>query len=151
MELHNLKSTEGSRHNKKRLGRGSSSGTGKTSGRGQKGQKARSGGGTRPGFEGGQTPIYRRIPKFGFTNINTKKYTILNLDQIEKMGISEINHETLIDKKIISSKKNLIKILGNGNITKKINLKVNKISGSAAEKIKKAGGTIVVINEKVEK
>ena len=142
MKLNELKYTEGSKHSKKRIGRGTSSGHGKTSGRGQKGQKARSGGGTRPGFEGGQTPLFRRIPKFGFHNFNMKKYFILNLNDLEKLDMVEINHESLINAKIIKTKNTLIKILSNGNITKSVTVKVNKISKNAEIAIKKVGGKV---------
>ncbi len=142
MRLENLQYSKGSKKKKVRVGRGTSSGCGKTSSRGQKGQNSRSGGGTRPGFEGGQTPLYRRLPKFGFKNISTKKYTIINLDQLNKLGLKEVNHKTLIDKKIIKNNKVLVKILGDGEITNPITVSVNKVSKSAAEKIIKAGGEV---------
>lgn len=145
MKLNELKYTEGSRHSKKRVGRGIGSGMGKTSTRGQKGQNARTGGGVRPGFEGGQTPIFRRIPKFGFTNINTKKYEIFNLKYLENLGLSFINHEVLYEKKLISDKKQRVKVLANGTITKSITIKVNKFSKSAKDAIEKAGGKAEVI------
>ncbi len=145
MKLNELKYTKGSKHSKKRVGRGTGSGHGKTSGRGQKGQKSRSGGGTRPGFEGGQNPLYRRIPKFGFTNINAKKYFILSLDDLEKLNIDNIDHEILYKEKIIKSKNTLIKILCNGKITKSINVKVNKISKNAIKEINNAGGKVEVL------
>lgn len=143
MELHSLVSIN--KKNKKRIGRGTSSGTGKTAGKGQKGQKVRSGGGTRPGFEGGQTPLFRRLPKFGFTNINTKKYTILGLDDLEKLNLGVIDHKVLVAKKIIKSDKNLVKILCNGKITKKINLTVDKISSKARKAIIAAGGSVRLV------
>ena len=142
MRLENLQYSKGSKKKKVRVGRGTSSGCGKTSSRGQKGQNSRSGGGTRPGFEGGQTPLYRRLPKFGFKNISTKKYTIINLDQLNKLGLKEVNHKTLIDKKIIKNNKTLVKILGDGKITNPITVSVNKVSKSASEKIIKAGGEV---------
>ncbi len=142
MKLHSLETNKNSVHNRKRVGRGSSSGTGKTSGRGQKGQNARSGGGTRPGFEGGQMPLFRRIPKFGFTSPNQKKYVILNLDDIERLGLKEISHQTLLEKKLISTDKVLIKVLGNGEITKPVKIKVNKISKNAQTKIEAAQGSV---------
>ncbi len=142
MNLHELKNSKGARFTKKRVGRGTSSGTGKTSGRGQKGQKARSGGGTRLGFEGGQTPLFRRIPKFGFTNPNMKKFTILNLTDLEKLNFTEINHQTLYENKVIKKRKCLIKILGVGTITKPINVCVDRASKSAIEMITKVGGHV---------
>lgn len=142
MKLHELQKTSNSTQNRKRVGRGSSSGTGKTSGRGQKGQNARSGGGTRPGFEGGQMPLFRRIPKFGFTNRNQKKYTIINVGDIEALNLNEISHKTLIAKGIIKNDKVLIKVLGNGTIKKAVTFKVNKISKQASEKILAAKGVI---------
>ncbi|AOG60805.1 50S ribosomal protein L15 [Spiroplasma helicoides] len=145
MKLHELKSTPGSKKSPTRVGRGMASGKGKTSTRGHKGQNSRSGGGVRPGFEGGQTPLFRRLPKIGFTSLNRKEYVILNLDKIEQLGLSEVNHKTLIDKKIIKSEKCLVKVLGNGTITKAIKVKVNKVSKSAQEAITKAGGAVEVI------
>lgn len=145
MKLHELQYTPGSKKSPTRVGRGMASGKGKTSTRGHKGQNSRSGGGVRPGFEGGQTPLFRRIPKIGFTSLNRKEFVILNLDKLELLGLSEINHKTLIDKKIVKNEKALVKILGNGKITKALNVKVNKISKAAEESIKAAGGTIEVI------
>lgn len=145
MKLNELKYTEGSRHIRKRVGRGIGSGIGKTSTKGHKGQNARTGGGVRPGFEGGQTPIFRRIPKIGFTNINTKKYEIFNLKDLENLGLSVINHEVLYEKKLISDKKQLVKVLANGTITKSITIKANKFSKSAKDAIEKAGGKVEVI------
>ncbi|AKX34595.1 50S ribosomal protein L15 [Spiroplasma litorale] len=145
MKLHELKYTEGSKQKATRVGRGNASGKGKTSTRGHKGQNSRSGGGVRPGFEGGQTPLFRRIPKVGFTSLNRKEYKILNLDMIEQLGLKEVNHKTLLEKKVIKNEKTLIKVLGNGKITKGIVFKVNKVSKSAEEAIKSAGGTVEVI------
>ncbi|AHI53290.1 50S ribosomal protein L15 [Spiroplasma culicicola] len=145
MKLHELKYTPGSKKEVTRVGRGMASGKGKTSTRGHKGQNSRSGGGVRPGFEGGQTPLFRRLPKIGFTSLNRKEFTILNLDTIEQLGLTEVNHKTLIEKKVIKSEKSLVKVLGNGKITKAVNVKVNKVSNSASEAIKAAGGTIEVI------
>ncbi|AGR41596.1 50S ribosomal protein L15 [Spiroplasma taiwanense] len=145
MKLHELKYTPGSKKEVTRVGRGMASGKGKTSTRGHKGQNSRSGGGVRPGFEGGQTPLFRRLPKIGFTSLNRKEYVILNLDRIEKMDLTEVNHKTLIEKKLIKSEKDLVKVLGNGKITKALKVKVNKVSKSAEDLIKAAGGTIEVI------
>ncbi|WP_338965352.1 MULTISPECIES: 50S ribosomal protein L15 [unclassified Spiroplasma] len=145
MKLNELQYTEGARHSKKRLGRGTSSGLGKTSGKGHKGQNARTGGGVRPGFEGGQTSIFRRLPKVGFTNISTKTYVLLNLSDLEKLSLNDVNHQTLVAKKVLKNEKELIKILGNGTISKSVNVKVNKISQTAKAAIEKAGGKVEVI------
>lgn len=145
MKLNGLQYTDGARHSKKRLGRGTSSGLGKTAGKGHKGQNARTGGGVRPGFEGGQTPIFRRLPKVGFTSLTTKKYVLLNLSDLEKLGLNEINHQTLVAKKVLKNEKELIKILGNGTISKSVNVKVNKVSQTAKTAIEKAGGKVEVI------
>ena len=145
MKLHELKS-EFTRQNKKRVGRGPGSGTGKTSGRGQKGQKARSGGGTRPGFEGGQTPLFRRIPKFGFKNINHKEYAPINLDALEKnfKDGAKVNLETLEKAGLIKKSTKLVKVLGKGKLTKKLNVSLQAYSASAKTAIEKAGGKIEV-------
>jgi len=145
MKLNELSYTEGSRKPVTRLGRGTGSGKGKTSTRGHKGQNSRSGGGVRPGFEGGQTPLYRRIPKRGFNSLNKKEYFLLNLEQIAKLNLKEINHKTLIDAKIIKNEQTLIKVLGKGTITSSVNIKVNKISANAKAAIEKNGGTVEVL------
>ena len=141
MRLEELKPAEGSTHRKKIVGRGIGSGVGKTSGRGHKGQKARSGGGVRPGFEGGQMPLYRRLPKRGFTNIFGKKYVAVNVEVLDKFNDGdEVTAESLLQKGIISKTLDGVKFLGRGEVTKKVNVKVAKISESAKEKIEKAGG-----------
>jgi large subunit ribosomal protein L15 len=146
MKLHELKPAEGSRKERKRVGRGTSSGWGKTSGRGHKGQNARSGGGVRPGFEGGQNPLYRRLPKRGFTNPNRKDYALVNLDALNRFEANtEITPELLLETGVVSSFKDGIKILGNGEITVSLNVKANKFSQSAVEKIQAAGGKTEVI------
>ncbi|AGJ90983.1 50S ribosomal protein L15 [Mycoplasma putrefaciens] len=145
MKLNELKYTPGSKKKATRVGRGMASGKGKTATRGHKGQNSRSGGGVRPGFEGGQTPLFRRLPKIGFTSLNQKKYFILNLSDLEKLNLNSINHETLINAKIIKNDKILIKILANGTLTKKIDVKVDKISKSAQTEIEKLGGKVEVI------
>ncbi|WP_338983328.1 50S ribosomal protein L15 [Spiroplasma endosymbiont of Othius punctulatus] len=145
MKLHELKYTEGSKKDTTRVGRGMASGKGKTSTRGHKGQNSRSGGGVRPGFEGGQTPLFRRLPKIGFTNIFQKEYVIINLEKLQTLKTDLVNHDTLFEAKIIKKKNVLIKILGNGKVTKKLTVKVNKVSKSAEEAIKAAGGSIEVI------
>lgn len=146
MKLHELKPSEGSRKERNRVGRGTGSGNGKTSGRGHKGQKARSGGGVRLGFEGGQLPLFRRIPKRGFTNINRKEFAIVNLDVLNRFedGI-EVTPELLVETGIIRNEKSGIKILSNGNIEKKLTVKANKFSAAAKEAIEAAGGKTEVI------
>ena len=146
MELHTLKATEGSRFSRKRIGRGPGSGTGETAGRGENGQNSRSGGGVRLGFEGGQNPLYRRLPKRGFTNAKFKKeYTIINLDVLNKFNDGDvITNEVLIENKIVKNVKDGIKILGTGTLNKKLNVVVDAFSKSAKEQIEKAGGTIEV-------
>ena len=146
MRLEELKPAEGSTHRKKIVGRGIGSGVGKTSGRGHKGQKARSGGGVRPGFEGGQMPLYRRLPKRGFTNIFAKKYVAVNVEVLDKFNDGdEVTAESLLEKGIISKTLDGVKILGRGEVTKKVTVKVAKISESAKEKIVKAGGKAEVM------
>lgn len=150
MKLHEMKAAEGSRKVRNRVGRGTSSGNGKTSGRGQKGQKSRSGGGVRPGFEGGQTELFRRLPKRGFTNVNRKEYAIVNLDTLNRLGDgAEVTAETLVAAKIIKDVKSGIKVLANGELTVK-NLKVNVAKASSAAKaaIEAAGGSIELLEAK---
>ncbi|EAF7069780.1 50S ribosomal protein L15 [Listeria monocytogenes] len=146
MKLHELKPSEGSRKERNRVGRGTGSGNGKTSGRGHKGQKARSGGGVRLGFEGGQLPLFRRIPKRGFTNINRKEFAIVNLDVLNRFEDgTEVTPELLVETGIIRNEKSGIKILSNGNIEKKHTVKANKFSAAAKEAIEAAGGKTEVI------
>ncbi|WP_026389232.1 50S ribosomal protein L15 [[Acholeplasma] multilocale] len=145
MKLHELKYTEGSKKDATRVGRGMASGKGKTSTRGHKGQNSRSGGGVRPGFEGGQTPLFRRLPKIGFTSRNMKEFVLINLTDLENMGLTTVDHKTLIEAKVIKNEKQLVKVLGNGTLTKKVNVKVNKISQSAKTAIEKVGGTAEVL------
>lgn len=146
MALNNLKPAEGSRHVRHRIGRGSSSGWGKTSGRGQKGQLARSGGKTRLGFEGGQTPLYRRIPKRGFTNINRVEYNVVNLDALNIFEDgSEVTPTELIEAGLLKNKKRDVKILGNGELERKLTVKASKFSASAKAAIEAAGGACEVI------
>ncbi len=143
MKLHELKRTEGSTHKKKRVGRGMSSGHGKTSGRGQKGQLARSGGKSRLGFEGGQMPLYRRIPKRGFTNVNRKEYAIVNLEQLNVFDEgATVTPTLLIEKGIVRDEKDGIKVLGRGELTKKLTVKAHKFSKTASDAISKLGGTV---------
>ncbi|CDQ41402.1 MULTISPECIES: 50S ribosomal protein L15 [Virgibacillus] len=146
MKLHELKAAEGARKNRNRVGRGMSSGNGKTSGRGHKGQKARSGGGTRPGFEGGQMPLFQRLPKRGFTNIHRKEFAIVNLDTLNRFEDgTEITPELLLEEGVVSKLKAGIKVLGNGAIEKKLTVKAHKFSASAKEAIEAAGGQTEVI------
>ena len=146
MRLDELKPAEGSKFRKKIVGRGIGSGTGKTSGKGHKGQNARSGGGVRPGFEGGQMPLYRRLPKRGFKNIFAKQYVSVNVEVLDKFNDGdEVTAETMLEKGIISKSLDGVKILGRGEVTKKLNVKVAKYSASAKEKIEKAGGKAEVM------
>jgi len=147
MKLHELSPSEGSSKKNWRKGRGPGSGNGKTGGRGHKGQNARSGGGVRPGFEGGQIPMYRRIPKHGFTNYLFKKeYATINVEQLEKYeNGTVISLETLINDGVVRKELNGLKVLGNGNITKKLTVQATIFSASAKEKIEAAGGKAEVI------
>lgn len=147
MNLAELHSTEGSRHPRKRLGRGTSSGTGKTAGRGQKGQKSRSGAGIRPGFEGGQTPLFKRIPKRGFSNLGTVTYETVNIGELAKVfpAGSVVTPKELHEHKLIDKRTALVKILGKGTLAINLTVKANKFSKSAADAIAKAGGTAEVI------
>lgn len=147
MKLHTLRPAEGSRRAPKRKGRGTATGQGKTAGRGQDGQKSRSGGGVRPGFEGGQMPLARRVPKRGFSNARFKKeYAIVNVDALNVFEDgTEVTPELLLEMKIVSKPKAGIKILGNGELEKQLTVKANKISKSAEEKILFKGGKTEVI------
>jgi len=146
MKLHELKPAEGSTKKRKRVGRGIGSGHGKTSGRGHKGQNARSGGGVRPGFEGGQTPIYRRLPIRGFHNRNRKEYAIVNLSTLSRFEEgTEVTPELLQKLGIVKNLKDGLKILGDGDLSIKLHVKAHKFSKSAQEKITAVGGTTEVI------
>lgn len=146
MDLSNLKPEEGSVRKRFRVGRGHGSGNGKTSGRGQKGQKSRSGGLPRPGFEGGQMPLYRRIPKRGFTNYNHLEIIGVNVSALDVFDNgAEVTVDALIDAGIVKNPRDGVKILGNGDIGKKLTVKVNAFSETAKEKIEAAGGTCEVI------
>jgi large subunit ribosomal protein L15 len=150
MKLHTLAPNKGAKHRVKRLGCGESSGHGKTSCKGNKGQKARSGSGTRVGFEGGQMPLHRRLPKRGFNNINFKtKVEVVNLAQIEKAfnDGDTVNEESLRKAGLINRACEQVKVLGLGEITKKVTLVVDTISASAKEKVEKAGGSVTVAAE----
>lgn len=146
MKLHELSPSEGSRKKKFRVGRGHGSGNGKTAGRGHKGQNARSGGGVRPGFEGGQMPIYRRLPKRGFTNIFAKEYVAVNVEALNKLeNVSEVTAEVLEANGIISKICDGVVILGRGEINKAFTVKAKRFSKSAEEKIIAAGGKVEVV------
>ena len=146
MKLHELHPAEGSTASQKRLGRGAGSGLGKTSGKGHKGAKARSGGGKRPGFEGGQMPLYRRVPKRGFTNIFGTDYAAVNVERLEVFEDGAVvDAAALLEKKIIRKELDGVKILGVGELTKKLTVKAAKFSAIAKEKIEAVGGKAEVI------
>ena len=144
MKLHELKPAEGSRQLRNRVGRGTSSGNGKTAGRGQKGQKARSK--VRVGFEGGQMPLFRRMPKRGFKNVSRKDYAIVNLETLNKFEDgTEVTPALLVETRVVKDEKDGIKVLGNGELTKKLTVKASKFSASAKAAIEAAGGTAEVM------
>ncbi len=146
MKLHEMKYNEGARQDRKRLGRGQGSGQGKTAGKGHKGQNARSGGGVAIGFEGGQTPLYKRIPKRGFTNMNRKEYAVINLDTLNKFEDGAVvTPELLKECGIVKKQLDGVKVLGNGTLEKKLEVRCHKISESAKAAIEKAGGKVEVI------
>lgn len=146
MKLNELKPVDGAKHAKKRVGRGIGSGTGKTAGRGTKGQNARSGGGVRPGYEGGQTPLFKRLPKRGFTNIHAHEYAIVNLEDLNSKfeAGSVVDLEALKKVGLVKKEYEGVKVLGNGELDKALTVKAKKFSKSAVEKISKAGGTVEV-------
>ena len=144
--LNQLKPVEGARHSKKRLGRGIGSGIGHTSGRGTKGQNARSGGGVRPGFEGGQLPLFQRLPKRGFHNISRKEYAVVNVEQLNVFEDGAVvDVEALINAGLVKNVLNGVKILGQGELTKKLTVKANKFSESAKKAIEALGGSVEVM------
>ena len=146
MKLHELHPAEGSTTAQKRLGRGTGSGLGKTSGKGHKGAKARSGGGKRPGFEGGQMPLYRRVPKRGFNNVFRTEYAEVNVERLEAFEEGTVvNAQALLDARIIRKELDGVKILGGGELTKKLTVQAAKFSASAKEKIEAVGGKAEVI------
>lgn len=151
MNLSNLKPAEGSTKKRKRIGRGTGSGHGGTSTRGHKGAQSRSGYSRKIGFEGGQMPLQRRLPKFGFNNLFRVEYTGINLDVLqalsEKHGLTEINHTTLWEKGLVS-KRDLVKILGRGQIKVKVNVTAHAFSASAKSAIETAGGTTTILDKK---
>ena len=145
MKLHELHPAEGSTSAQKRLGRGSGSGLGKTSGKGHKGATARSGGGKRPGFEGGQMPLYRRVPKRGFNNIFGSEYAEVNVERLEAFEDGAVvNAQALLDARIIRKELDGVKILGGGELTKKLTVSVDKVTESAKQKIEAIGGKVEV-------
>ena len=147
MRIHTIQPAVGAVKSDKRLGRGIGSGLGKTSGKGHKGQWARSGGGVRPGFEGGQTPLVRRLPKRGFNNKFAVKYDIVNLDALNVFEEGTVvTPELLADLRIVTNKNNGVKVLGNGQLTKKLTVKADKFSASAKAAIEAAGGVAEVID-----
>jgi len=148
MNLSNLHPAKGSRKNRKRVGRGPGSGMGKTSGRGSKGQKAIAGYSSKRGFEGGQMPLHRRLPKRGFTNIFRKEYSEVNLDRLEKITKKVVKLKDLKEAGIIKKESERVKILGRGKISSSMTIHAHKFSRSALEKIEKAGGKVIVIGSK---
>ncbi len=146
MKLDELKPAVGSKTTRRRVGRGIGSGLGKTSGKGHKGQNARSGGGVRPGFEGGQMPLFRRIPKRGFKNINSKEYTEVTLAMLENLeNGTEVTAESLLELGVIRKANDGIVVLGNGELTKKLTIKAARVTKSAEAKIVAAGGKVEVV------
>ena len=146
MQLHNLKPTPGSTHAKKRVGRGTGSGTGKTAGTGHKGQNSRSGRGTRLGFEGGQTPYFKRLKKRGFTNVNRKEYAIVNISELNRYTEGTVvTKELLLKDRLITKLNSGLKVLGNGNLDVKLTIQAHKFTAKAVEKIQAVGGSVEVI------
>ena len=147
MNLSNLRAPRKANENKKRVGRGMGSGMGKTSTRGHKGQGSRSGSSLMRGFEGGQMPLHRRLPKRGFTNIFKTEYEVVNLERLANLGASDITPEVLRKAGVVSGKNSLVKVLGQGEVSKALTVHAHKFSKSAQEKIEKAGGKINVLEE----
>lgn len=145
MDLSSLKPNKGSTKNNKRRGRGEGSGLGETAGRGHKGYGSRAGRKKRAWFEGGQMPIQRRLPKFGFVNINKIVYQVVNISDLQELGKKEITPEILFDLKVIRKKRLPVKLLGTGELSTKVDVKVNAVSKSAQEKIEKAGGSVTLL------
>ncbi len=145
LTLNTIRAQKGATHRRKRLGRGPGSGHGMTSGKGDKGQLARSGGTSRPGFEGGQTPLFRRVPKQGFTNPGRRAVAIINLVDLEGASIKDVSLETLLDARLIQGQFDRLAVLGTGTITRAINVKAHRVSASAQEKISKSGGKVELL------
>ena len=147
MKLHEMKYTAGARQSTKRLGRGQGSGQGKTAGKGHKGQNARSGGGVAIGFEGGQTPLYKRMPKRGFNNFTRKTYSVVNLSDLNKFDDgATVTPELLKELRLVPKNNEGVKILGSGKLEKKLTIKCNAVSATAKDAIEKAGGSVEVLN-----
>jgi large subunit ribosomal protein L15 len=151
MNLSSLRPPAGSTKKRKRVGRGPGSGTGKTSGRGEKGQKSRTGYSRRPGFEGGQMPLVRRVPKRGFTNIFRKEFALVNLGRLEVLEGSDFTPATLVERGVVSNLRDGLKILAEGEITRAINVSAHKISKAAQQKIEAAGGKVTLIEAPVQR
>lgn len=148
MKLHNLSNPDGAKHYSKRLGCGVGSGHGKTSGRGNKGAKSRSGGHVRPGFEGGQMPLYRKLPHRGFNNYRfAVVYATVNLSDLEKLDLTDVNRDELVKAGVVRSAEGIVKVLGNGKLTKKMNVTADKFSASAKAAIEAAGGKAILTSE----
>jgi large subunit ribosomal protein L15 len=147
MNLSTLKAPRKANSGKKRVGRGMGSGMGKTSARGHKGQRSRSGSRMMRGFEGGQMPLHRRLPKRGFTNIFRTEYTVLNLDRLAEVGHDELTYETMVALGLVRKRNALVKVLGVGELTAAVTVHAHKFSKSAQDKIEKAGGKAIVIGE----
>ena len=144
--LNELKPVPGARHARKRIGRGIGSGNGKTAGKGNKGQNARSGGGVRPGFEGGQLPLFQRLPKRGFHNVNRVEYSVVNVGDLDVFADNTVvDFAALREAGLVKKLNDGVKVLGNGKLTKKLTVKANKFSASAREAILEAGGTVEVM------
>ncbi len=143
--LSNLRAPKKANSNKKRVGRGMGSGMGKTSARGHKGQRSRSGSRMMRGFEGGQMPLHRRLPKRGFTNIFRTEYTVVNLDRIAELGVAELTVDALVKHGLLKKRNELIKVLASGDLTTAVTVHAHKFSKAAQEKIEKAGGKAVLI------
>jgi large subunit ribosomal protein L15 len=148
-ELHDLKPSPGSHRNRKRVGRGPGSGTGKTSGRGQKGQKARSGASIPAGFEGGQMPLQRRIPKGGFTPLNRVPFQVINVRALEELEEAEVTPEVLLAHGLIGSLKEPVKILGSGEISRAVSVRAHAFSATARTKIEASGGSVAILGDGV--
>jgi large subunit ribosomal protein L15 len=143
--LSNLRAPKNANRNKKRIGRGMGSGTGKTSGRGHKGQGSRSGSSLMRGFEGGQMPLHRRLPKRGFTNIFRTEYTVVNLDRLAELGETELTLEKFTERGLLKKRGELLKVLGNGDLNVAVTVHAHKFSKAAQEKIEKAGGKAILV------
>lgn len=145
LRLGELKNARGATRNTKRLGRGAGSGQGQTAGKGSKGQLQRTGGRVRRGFEGGQMPLYRRVPKRGFTNIFAREFAVINVGELNKLSLSDVTLETLKSSGAVKTRLTELKILGNGDLSKALKVKASAVSASAKEKIEKAGGSVEII------